>query len=721
MLVSTLLACALTMTVTVSLAGLGQAGAVADEPDTETTGDTGDTGGSELFLVTLTGPGSSADRGGVTARAFRKSALAEQDTTLATVGAGAPVYRWTTALNGYAVRMTAAQARDLARDPAVASVEPDSVRRLAAAAPGGAATAADYPRLGGAGVVIGIVDSGLWPDSPLFADVRGLGRSARDFQGRCATGSGWADDVCDDKIVGAHWFVDGFGADRVRSGARLSPLDDDGHGTLMASIAAGNAGVSVKVPGQRAGLYAGAAPQARLAVYKACWTAPDPRDDGCSSADLVTAIDRAVADRVDVLNLSVDGPTDQQAGVDTVERALLGAAEADVVVVAAAGNRGTRAYAAHSSPWVTSVGGTTGATRRGAVVAPGLRLAGAMAARTAVRPARLVLGARVASAGATSSQSRFCRPGSLDAALVSGRIVVCERGRIGRVDKSEAVARADGVGMVLVNTSRGQATADFHSVPTVHLTKDDGHRLVRWMRDHPGRLVQLRPDGVQRTPERLVAWTSSGDPTGAFVKPDVVATAVGVLGATPPSHLGRRWDLGSGTSVAAARTSGVAAALLSRHDWSAAEVRSAIATTAGDVAGDPSLLRLGAGRARARPADRPGLVFRLPVGDYRAWLDGELDATALNTPSVLLQGTGSVTRTVTNVGTRAMYYSSTATGFGRHQVSVTPAAISLAPGESTRFTVRVAGGAGPQPLDDGWVTWRGANGNRVRIPVVIVR
>ena len=282
----------------------------------------------------------------MTARAFRESALAEQDATLATVGAGAPVYRWTTALNGYAVRITAAQARDLARDPAVASVEPDSVRRLAAAAPGGAATAADYPRLGGAGVVIGIVDSGLWPDSPLFADVRGLGRSARDFRGSCATGSGWADDVCDDKIVGAQWFVDGFGADRVRSGARLSPLDDDGHGTLMASIAAGNAGVSVKVPGQRAGLYAGAAPQARLAVYKACWTAPDPRDDGCSSADLVTAIDRAVADRVDVLNLSVDGPTDQQAGVDTVERALLGAAEADVVVVAAAGNRGTRAYAA---------------------------------------------------------------------------------------------------------------------------------------------------------------------------------------------------------------------------------------------------------------------------------------------------------------------------------------------------------------------------------------
>ena len=127
--------------------------------------------------------------------------------------------------------------------------------------PGGRASTADLPRLGGAGVVVGLVDSGLWPDSPLFADVRGLGRSARDFRGSCATGPGWGAEVCDRKIVGAHWFVDGFGADRVRSRASLSPLDDDGHGTLMASVAAGNAGVTVKVPGQRAGLYAGAAPR----------------------------------------------------------------------------------------------------------------------------------------------------------------------------------------------------------------------------------------------------------------------------------------------------------------------------------------------------------------------------------------------------------------------------------------------------------------------------
>jgi hypothetical protein len=703
-LVGTAAACALT-----ALA-LAPGAAAVDEPDPS----------GDLYLVTLTGPGSAGDSGSLTARAFRQAARADQDATLSRVGAPSPVYRWTTALNGYAVRLTSEQAGELAADPAVALVERNVVRRLAAAPASGAVAAAGLPGRGGAGVVVGLVDSGLWPDSPLFADARGLGRAPRDFRGGCRTGPGWGAEVCGRKIVGAHWFVDGFGSDRVRSSTTFSALDDDGHGTLMASIAGGNSGVSAEVSGQRGGLYAGAAPQARLAVYKACWTAPDPRDDGCATADLVTAVDRAVADHVDVLNISVDGPRNAR-GVDTVDRALLGAAEADIVVVAASGNRGNRAYAAHDGPWVTSVGGTTGTTRIGAVVAPGLRLSGAMAARRSTDRARMVLGSRVPASGATPSQSRYCLPGSLDAARVAGLIVVCERGNIGRVDKSEAVRRADGAGMVLLNTTRGQVIADFHSVPTVHLVKDDAHVLRAWLRAHPGRGVELRPDGVRRPPERLVAWTSPGDPTAAFLKPDLVATAVGVLGATPPSTRGRRWDLGFGTSVAAARTSGIAAALLSRHDWSAAEVRSALATTAGDVAGDPALLRLGAGRVRGQAAERPGLVFRLPVGDYRAWLDGELGASSLNTPSLMFHGNGTLTRTVTNVGTRPMYYSSTSSGFARYEVGVTPAAIALAPGESATFTVTVTGAAGPQPLDDGWVTWLGANGNRVRVPVVIAR
>jgi hypothetical protein len=54
-------------------------------------------------------------------------------------------------------------------------------------------------------------------------------------------------------------------------------------------------------------------------------------------------------------------------------------------------------------------------------------------------------------------------------------------------------------------------------------------------------------------------------------------------------------------------------------------------------------------------------------------------------------------------------------------VRVRPAAVYLDPGESTTFTVTVSGPSGPAPLDEGWVVWRGANGNRVRMPVVIAR
>jgi minor extracellular serine protease Vpr len=67
-----------------------------------------------------------------------------------------------------------------------------------------------------------------------------------------------------------------------------------------------------------------------------------------------------------------------------------------------------------------------------------------------------------------------------------------------------------------------------------------------------------------------------------------------------------------------------------------------------------------------------------------------------------------------------MYYSATATGFARHQVTVRPLAILIRPGESIRYRVRVSG-PGDRLPDSGWITWLGNNGITVRIPVVIAR
>ncbi|WP_041546780.1 S8 family serine peptidase [Nocardioides sp. JS614] len=548
---------------------------------------------------------------------------------------------------------------------------------------------------------------------PLFSPIAGLGRAARGFTGTCETGDGWPESACNRKVLGARWFVDGFGTDHLRSASSLSPLDDDGHGTQVASIVAGNAGVPARVRGQRLGTYAGIAPQARLAVYKACWSAPDPRDDGCATADLVAAIDAATADGVDVLNLSVGGP----ARIDTVERALLGATEGGVVVVGAAGNAaGTPA--AHRGPWVTTAGAATGPVRRGRVVLPGgTSYAGAMAAARVVGPARAVRAADAPATGSGRGAARVCTPGSLDAGRVAGRIVLCERGVVGRVDKSAAVELAGGVGMVLANVAPGDLVADFHRVPTVHVDRAAGRALAQWLAGHPDARIRLEPRGLVRTRARVVAWSSAGARSAPVLKPDLVATGVGVLGAVPPDGTDAGWDLLSGTSAAAAITSGGAALVLSRHeDWSPARVRSALATSARRLPGAPAL-RAGAGLVDPAAAVRPGLAYDVPVNDYRAWLDGRL--AELNTPSIRIEGAGSVERTVTNVTSRRLYFSSAAAGFAHHQVRVTPAALRLGPGESATFTVTVAPGA--RRADDGWITWRGATGTRTRIPVLVSR
>jgi hypothetical protein len=665
-----------------------------------------DGGRTDLYLVTLDGPGLVATPAGPARDLARWQLLERQDALLSTVGAGAPVYRFTTALDGVAVELTHEQADELATAPGVALVERDEVRRLAGrdlpsdpseVSPGGSTR-------GGEGVVVGVVDTGLDPDSPLFTAGPRLGRDPAGFRGGCDAEAAWGPGWCTDKVVAGAWFVDGFGEDRLASSASLSPADDVGHGTQVASIAAGNGDVPVRVGDEELGRYAGIAPQARLAVYKACWTAPDPADDGCSTADLVAAVDRATADGVDVLNLSVAGPP----GLDTVELALLGAAEADVVVVAAAGADGP---AAHSSPWVTTVGASTGPVRTGEVrLGGGRRLVGAMSATRPAPRARLVTGAQAAAPGAGRQAARRCEPGSLDTAVVAGRVVLCERGGTGRVDKSRTVADADGVGMVLANAGPGDLAADLHAVPTVHLSADDARRLRSWAARHPRGSVVLAPRPVTSSVARVPAWSATGGVSSAHPKPDVVAPGDGVLGA-----VGGGWQFLSGTSAATAWVSGTAARLRAERGWSAAAVRSALVTTAEPLA--DGVLRAGAGRVRSQAADTPGLVLGVRPSDYRRWLAGRL--AGLNTPALAVRREGVLTRVVTNVGRRARYWSTSAAGFTRHPVTVSPAALRLGPGESARITVRVGPGDGSQ--EDGAVLLRGGDGSRTRLPLLVTR
>jgi Subtilase family/Fibronectin type-III domain/Peptidase inhibitor I9/PA domain len=707
-----------------------------------------------LHIGTRPADGARFDRARPQVASYVDRLTAAQDEVLHAVGDPAVLYRYTTALNGFAATLSSDQVTRLRTTPGVELVERSTkqhVDRAPAAlratpvvgsssrsllgldGPGGVWAAHGGPENAGRDVVIGVVDTGIWPDNPSFTGLPqrtpGTAGHLPGFHGACDQAQEWTAEDCNDKVVSARWFVKGFGEENVASAEYLSPRDGTGHGSHVASTAAGDYGVRVEVDGQRFGTTSGMAPAARLAVYKACWTAPDPTQDGCTTADTVAAVDQAVADGVDVLNYSVSGSDRLD---DSVERAFLGATAAGVFVAASAGNGGREAgTVAHVAPWITTVGASTHHAFQGAVrLGDGRSLVGAMVSDQPVRATGLVLGSAVAAAGADPDAARRCETGSLDAARAEGKVVVCDRGNGARVDKSATVAAAGGAGMVLANTRPQSTDADVHAVPTVHLDLAEARTLESYLRGAGARATAaLDPRGSTDVAVPSIAGFSGRGPAlgagGDVLKPDLTAPGVSVLGAVaPPSDSGRPWDLASGTSTSAPHVAGLAAFVAGVHpDWPPARIRSAMMTTAYDLRGRHDPLVEGAGHVAPQRFLDPGLVFDTSVRAWQQVLSGERDASDVNTSSLAigdLVGPTTVTRRITNVTGRRESYSVRKHGLTDVDVQAFPNTVLLGPGQTRTVRLRVT--ARPSATVDrdvtGWLVWRGDR-HTVRIPVTV--
>ena len=126
----------------------------------------------------------------------------------------------------------------------------------------------------------------------------------------------------------------------------LSARDVFGHGTYVASLAAGSYVKNASLNGLAAGCARGGAPLARLAIYKACWGQTGFAND----ASVLAAIDDAIHDGVDVLSLSLAMIEDSW-GLASMHAALKG-----ISVVYAAGNYGPFPQTvSNTSPWVLTV------------------------------------------------------------------------------------------------------------------------------------------------------------------------------------------------------------------------------------------------------------------------------------------------------------------------------------------------------------------------------
>jgi hypothetical protein len=324
--------------------------------------------------------------------------------------------------------------------------------------------------------------------------------------------------------------------------------------------------------------------------------------------------------------------------------------------------------------------------------------------------------------GADATMVRLCYAAAdnggtpvLDPAKIAGKIVVCDRGVTARVNKSLAVMQAGGVGMVLVNTSPNTLNADYHSVPTVHLADTDRAAVKAYVAtaNPTGTISKATID--LNAPAPYTASFSSRGPllagAGNVLKPDIIAPGQDILAAVaPPGNSGRSFDLYSGTSMSSPHIAGIAALFKQlRPTWSPMMIKSALMTSAGDVLDGPNthplvIFRQGAGHVKPMAATDPGLVFDSNFADWLGFLCGTglpvsfctsagvpvVDPVNMNVASIAigsLAGVQTVTRRVTNVGNTTATYTPSLSGMAGFNVTVSPATLTIAPGQTKSFTV----------------------------------
>ncbi|MQM02107.1 hypothetical protein Taro_034870 [Colocasia esculenta] len=180
-------------------------------------------------------------------------------------------------------------------------------------------------------VIIGVLDTGIWLESPNFSDA-GMGPVLARWKGACEVGGDIASKHYNRKIVGARTFYRGYEASTgVIDEREKTPRDRDGHGTHTAATVAGSAMPNASLLGYAPETAREMAPAARVAAYKVCWPG------GCFSSDILSAVDRAVADGVDVLSISLGGGVSSYYR-DGMSVAAFGAMEAGVFVAYSVGN-----------------------------------------------------------------------------------------------------------------------------------------------------------------------------------------------------------------------------------------------------------------------------------------------------------------------------------------------------------------------------------------------
>ncbi|XP_062221800.1 subtilisin-like protease SBT1.4 [Phragmites australis] len=565
------------------------------------------------------------------------------------------LYSYVHAATGLAARLTPEQAAHVAAGEGVLAVHPDQARQLHTTHTPAFLHLTEasglLPAATGAAssVVVGVLDTGLYPvGRGSFAAAVGLGPAPASFSGGCvSTGSFNASFYCNDKLIGAKFFYQGYEAalghliDETTESK--SPLDTEGHGTHTASTAAGSPVIEAGFFDYAKGQAVGMAPGARIAAYKICWKS------GCYDSDILAAMDEAVADGVDVISLSVGANGYAPSFFrDSIAIGAFHAVSKGIVVSCSAGNSGPGEYTAvNIAPWILTVGASTIDREFPADVILG---DGRVFGGVSLYAGEPLDSTQLPVVYGADCGSRLCIVGELDPKKVSGKIVLCERGSNARVAKGAAVKQAGGAGMILANTKESgeELIADSHLVPATMVGQTFGDKIKYYVQTDPSptATIVFRGTVIGKSPSapRVASFSSRGPNYRApeILKPDVIAPGVNILaawtGAASPTDLdidSRRveFNIISGTSMSCPHVSGLAALLRQAHpDWSPAAIKSALMTTAYNLDNSGETIKdlatgvestpfvRGAGHVDPNRALDPGLVYDAGTKDYIAFL-----------------------------------------------------------------------------------------------------
>ncbi|GLJ49904.1 hypothetical protein SUGI_1060850 [Cryptomeria japonica] len=622
----------------------------------------------------------------------------------------------------------------------------------------------------GQDVIIAILDTGIWPESPSFGD-HGMEPVPARWKGKCVKGTHFDPSLCNKKLIGARFFNK---ANLAKYGTvdfskdYDSPRDFAGHGSHTSSTAGGNYVEGVNSYGYAQGTARGVAPAARIAMYKVVWASASERAIG---SDVLAGMESAINDGADVLSLSLGFDSVTPYFKDVIALGAFAAAKKGVLVVCAAGNDGpSRKTMYNAAPWIFTVGASTidRTFKASLKLGDGTVVNGSSFYYSGSDPQK---GATISSTPLRYDEGDPACNKKLEALKVNGSVLLCFNNTSRKIIDDAIAAGAVALVLVGVDTIGVTAYPDDTFPVAVFPPGDKGavDAVLKYASlSDPVVGIQFGVTvlGFEPAPS-VVEFSSRGPsfPSPNVLKPDVIAPGVNILAAWLPDTRGlNKYYIVSGTSMSCPHVAGISALVKAVHsDWSPAAIRSALMTTSygvdnlnhtiGDLGrnGRPATpLDLGAGQVDAQRAIDPGLVYDLSVEDYVNFLctlnysahqiqamtgnevlcssDLDLGSDGLNYPSFTAifrknsasKSSTTFKRTITNVGDSVSYYKVVVEAPQGLKIEVNPSSLTfMEKFQKLNFSVTVEAEKNTR-FEYGYLSWIDNNRHVVKSPVVVL-